>query len=135
MRFILSLLAFCTVLWADQPNILWITAEDMSPTLGCYGDKFAITPNIDRLAKQSVRYTKAFASAPVCSPSHMIPAMPPQACPRPTTRQSLSGPPLIGASPGEVALQAPSTIIPRTMKKIRICVPLKLRLASRARLS
>ena len=69
MRFILSLLAFCTVLWADQPNILWITAEDMSPTLGCYGDKFAITPNIDRLAKQSVRYTKAFASAPVCSPS------------------------------------------------------------------
>ena len=57
------------MLWADQPNILWITAEDMSPTLGCYGDKFAITPNIDRLAKQSVRYTKAFASAPVCSPS------------------------------------------------------------------
>ena len=69
MRFILSLLAFCTVLWADQPNILWITAEDMSPTLGCYGDKFAITPNIDQLAKESVRYTKAFASAPVCSPS------------------------------------------------------------------
>ena len=69
MRIILSLLAFCTMLWADQPNILWITAEDMSPTLGCYGDKFAITPNIDRLAKQSVRYTKAFASAPVCSPS------------------------------------------------------------------
>ena len=69
MRFILSLLALCAVLWADQPNNLWITAEDMSPTLGCYGDKFAITPNIDQLAKESVRYTKAFASAPVCSPS------------------------------------------------------------------
>ena len=54
---------------ANQPNILWITAEDMSPTLGCYGDKYSVSPNIDRLAKESVRYTKAFASAPVCSPS------------------------------------------------------------------
>ena len=54
---------------AEKPNILWITAEDMSPVLGCYGDKFAVTPNIDKLAKESVRYTKAFASAPVCSPS------------------------------------------------------------------
>ena len=51
------------------PNILWITAEDMSPVLGCYGDKYAITPNIDALAKQSTLYTNAFASAPVCSPS------------------------------------------------------------------
>lgn len=51
------------------PNILWITAEDMSPTLGCYGDPDARTPNIDSLAKKSVRYTHAYASAPVCSPS------------------------------------------------------------------
>jgi len=41
----------------------------MSATLGCYGDDFATTPNIDALAKESVRYTKAFATAPVCSPS------------------------------------------------------------------
>ena len=53
----------------NRPNILWITAEDMSPTLGCYGDPDAITPNIDALAKQSVRYLNAFATAPVCSPS------------------------------------------------------------------
>jgi arylsulfatase A-like enzyme len=53
----------------NRPNILWITAEDMSPTLGCYGDQFATSPNIDRLASQSVRYTHAFATAPVCSPS------------------------------------------------------------------
>jgi N-sulfoglucosamine sulfohydrolase len=52
-----------------RPNILWITAEDMSATLGCYGDPYAHTPNIDRLARQSVRYTRAFATAPVCSPS------------------------------------------------------------------
>lgn len=51
------------------PNILWITAEDMSATLGCYGDDFATTPRIDRLAEQSCRYTHAFASSPVCSPS------------------------------------------------------------------
>ena len=54
---------------AEQPNILWITAEDMSPTLGCYGDLVANTPNIDSLAKRSIRFTHAFASAPVCSPS------------------------------------------------------------------
>ena len=70
MRFLISLLVMCAVLRAaDRPNILWITAEDMSATLGCYGDKYATTPNIDKLAKESVRYTKAFASAPVCSPS------------------------------------------------------------------
>ncbi|MFT7643348.1 MAG: N-sulfoglucosamine sulfohydrolase, partial [Pirellulaceae bacterium] len=54
---------------ADRPNIVWITAEDMSATLGCYGDEYATTPHIDQLSTQSVRYTHAFASAPVCSPS------------------------------------------------------------------
>lgn len=54
---------------ADRPNILWITAEDLSPALGCYGDPDAKTPNLDAFAKESVRYTRAFAAAPVCSPS------------------------------------------------------------------
>ena len=54
---------------AEKPNILWITAEDMSPTLGCYGDDYAITPNIDKLAADGVVYTNAFATSPVCSPS------------------------------------------------------------------
>ncbi len=52
-----------------RPNILWITCEDMSPNLGCWGDSYARTPNIDRLAAESVRYTGAFATAPVCSPT------------------------------------------------------------------
>lgn len=52
-----------------KPNILWITAEDMSPTLGCYGDDYATTPNIDRFAKSATRYDNAFAASPVCSPS------------------------------------------------------------------
>lgn len=52
---------------ADRPNILWITSEDNSPYLGCYGDPQAQTPQLDRLAAQGVRYRNAFANAPVCS--------------------------------------------------------------------
>lgn len=52
-----------------RPNILWLTAEDLSPHLGCYGDAYARTPHLDRLANESVRYTQAFATAPVCSPA------------------------------------------------------------------
>ena len=52
-----------------RPNILWLSTEDISPDLGCYGDGYAITPNIDRLASQGARYTKAFSNAPVCAPS------------------------------------------------------------------
>ena len=54
---------------ADRPNVLWITAEDMGPTLGCYGDAYADTPRIDALAEQGTRFTHAFATAPVCSPA------------------------------------------------------------------
>ena len=52
---------------ADRPNILWITSEDNSPYLGCYGDPQALTPQLDRLAAQGVRFRNAFANAPVCS--------------------------------------------------------------------
>jgi N-sulfoglucosamine sulfohydrolase len=50
------------------PNILWITSEDNMPMLGCYGDEFATTPNLDRLANEGFRYTHAYANAPVCAP-------------------------------------------------------------------
>lgn len=53
----------------DRPNILWIVSEDNSPLIGAYGDSFATTPNLDRFAAESVRYTHAFATAPVCAPS------------------------------------------------------------------
>ena len=53
----------------SRPNILWITCEDMSPRLGCYGDKTVPTPNIDRLAHEGVLYTNAFATTAVCGPS------------------------------------------------------------------
>ena len=66
---LLFILLSALSIYSKPPNILWITAEDMSPVLGCYGEPDAKTPHIDALAKQSVRYTNAFASAPVCSPS------------------------------------------------------------------
>lgn len=52
-----------------RPNILWISAEDLSPDLSCYGDAYARTPNLDKLAGAGARYTNAFSSAPVCAPS------------------------------------------------------------------
>ncbi len=53
----------------DKPNVLWITCEDVSPYLGCYGDPYATTPNLDRLAGQGIVFTNAYATAPVCAPS------------------------------------------------------------------
>ena len=50
-----------------RPNILWITCEDTSPHLGAYGDAFAVTPQLDALARESVRYTQAFAYTGVCA--------------------------------------------------------------------
>ncbi len=50
-------------------NILWLSVEDLSPRLGCYGDPTVSTPNIDRLAKEGVRYTHAYTTAGVCAPS------------------------------------------------------------------
>jgi arylsulfatase A-like enzyme len=51
----------------QRPNILWITCEDISPYLGCYGFEQAQTPNLDRLAEKGIRYTHAYANAPVCA--------------------------------------------------------------------
>ena len=54
---------------AERPNILWLSAEDISPHLGCYGDPHAITPFLDELASQGTRYTNAFTTAGVCAPN------------------------------------------------------------------
>lgn len=52
-----------------RPNVLWVSSEDHGTQLGCYGDAYADTPNIDRLAARSLRYTRAWAAAPVCAPT------------------------------------------------------------------
>jgi len=52
-----------------RPNILWISSEDNGPQLGCYGDTYSTTPNIDRLASKSIRFTNCWSNAPVCAPA------------------------------------------------------------------
>lgn len=70
-----------TQIWGKEatkrPNILWISCEDISPDLGCYGDNYADTFHLDCLAKQGCRYTSAFVPYPVCAPvrSAVITAM------------------------------------------------------------
>ncbi len=67
-----SLLAstfFTTTSAADRPNVLWITSEDNGPQLGCWGDEYSQTPNLDALAAKGCRYTVCWSNAPVCAPA------------------------------------------------------------------
>ena len=70
---------FTIVVWAGlllevaaqirRPNIVFVLADDLGwAELGCYGNTFNETPNLDRLAKEGMRFTHAYAAAPVCSP-------------------------------------------------------------------
>ena len=54
---------------AAQPNILWLTSEDHSPHMGCYGDKVARTPNVDALVAKGMLFKKVWSVAPVCAPA------------------------------------------------------------------
>ncbi len=68
--FILTLMVSLNLhasLQQEKPNILWVSCEDITTMLGCYGDSNATTPNLDKFAKQSILYSNAFATAPVCS--------------------------------------------------------------------
>ena len=57
-------------LWrAKLPNILWITSEDNGPQLGCYGDKYSKSPNLDALAAKGMIYLNCWSTAPVCAPA------------------------------------------------------------------
>lgn len=59
----------CSAAHAAPPNFVWIIADDMSPDIGAYGLKDVSTPNLDRLAAEGRRYTRAYSTAPVCSSS------------------------------------------------------------------
>ncbi len=59
----------CAQQTGKTPNILWLDAEDLSPDLACYGHPLVHTPNLDRLAAEGARFTNAFVTCPVCSPS------------------------------------------------------------------
>ncbi|MCH1439866.1 MAG: sulfatase [Rubripirellula sp.] len=50
-----------------RPNIVWILVDDMSGHFGYQGESLVSTPNVDRLAKEGIAFTRAYATAPVCS--------------------------------------------------------------------
>ena len=66
---ILTTAASLTAAEPSKPNILFIIADDLATRLGCYGDKAAITPNLDRLASEGVVFNKAYCQGAVCTPS------------------------------------------------------------------
>jgi arylsulfatase A-like enzyme len=73
---IAGLLGFCLLLTANvfaqskKPNVVLILADDLGVgDLGSYGQKFIATPNLDRMAKNGLRFTNFYASSPVCAPS------------------------------------------------------------------
>jgi N-sulfoglucosamine sulfohydrolase len=67
-----ALLMTAASLAADTPNVLLIVSEDNGPELGCYGDPYARTPHLDRLASEGVRFENAFVPYSVCSPSRAV---------------------------------------------------------------
>ncbi len=70
-RFAVLAVSLCSALHssfaADRPNILWLTSEDHGPHMGCYGDTYADTPNVDALAAKGMLFKHAWSCAPVCA--------------------------------------------------------------------
>lgn len=73
-RAVLSILLAASAVRADErPNIVLIIADDLGyGDLGCYGQKRIETPNIDRLAKEGLRFTDFYAGCTVCAPSRCV---------------------------------------------------------------
>ena len=65
-----SLIPGCSfTLTKKRPNILFIAVDDLRPELGCYGNNYVISPNIDRLAKDGIVFKRAYCQSAVCNPS------------------------------------------------------------------
>ena len=64
------LLAFSYAVTSDRPNILFLMADQMrSDSIGCAGNPVAITPNLDKLARDGVLFKNAFSTTPTCTPA------------------------------------------------------------------
>ena len=67
---LVSLMATSAEAEIRRPNVVFFLVDDLGwSDLGCYGSSFYETPNIDRFAKQGVRFTQAYATCHVCSPT------------------------------------------------------------------
>lgn len=67
---LILLLAPITILAQRRPNFLFVLIDDMGyADLSCYGEKAIETPNIDRMAKEGIRFTQFYVNSPICSPS------------------------------------------------------------------
>ena len=74
--FLAALFALCLATSSAQqskPNIIYIYADDLGyGELGSYGQTKIKTPNLDRMAKEGMRFTQHYSSAPVCAPSRCM---------------------------------------------------------------
>ncbi|MCP4507280.1 MAG: sulfatase-like hydrolase/transferase, partial [Fuerstiella sp.] len=51
----------------ERPNIVWFVVDDMSADFSCYGETTIRTPHVDQISENGLRFTRAYATSPVCS--------------------------------------------------------------------
>jgi iduronate 2-sulfatase len=66
---LVCLFASARLAGGERPNVLFIAVDDLKPAIGCYGDRLAKTPSIDRLASRGTVFTRAYCMQAVCAPS------------------------------------------------------------------
>lgn len=67
--FLVSLWMGLTLQAQEKPNIIWIMAEDIGPDIECYGMPAVKTPVLNKLAETGIKFTRAYCTNPICSPS------------------------------------------------------------------